>query len=48
MKAFLETFFSNDIFWSFFAMPIGLMVCFTPIVVVWILESAGDEKAKKK
>jgi len=29
-------------------MPIGLMLCFTPIVVVWLLEGNGDEDKKKK
>ena len=31
-----------DQFWSIFAMPIGLMICFTPIVIAWLL--AGPEK----
>jgi len=48
MSAFLQSFFGNDIFWSFFAMPIGLMTCFTPIVIVWALEGGGKEKSDKK
>jgi len=44
----MDAIFDHDMFWSFFAMPIGLMLCFTPIVVVWLLEGNGDEDKKKK
>ena len=27
---------SYDQFWSIFAMPIGLLICFGPAVVVWL------------
>lgn len=37
---------TSDQFWSFFAMPIGLMICFAPIVVAWLL-SASDGSAKE-
>jgi hypothetical protein len=33
---------TSDQFWSFFAMPIGLMICFAPIVVAWLLSAARD------
>lgn len=33
-----------DKFWSIFAMPIGLMMCFGPALVVWWLT---DRKHKK-
>ena len=26
-----------DMFWSWFAMPIGLMLCFSPLVIAWII-----------
>jgi hypothetical protein len=26
-----------DVFWSLFAMPIGLIICFSPAVIVWLL-----------
>ena len=47
-RAFMSSIFDNDIFWSFFAMPIGLMICFTPVVLVWALEGAGAKKSSKK
>jgi hypothetical protein len=28
-----------DIFWSVGAMPIGLFLCFTPIVIAWFIAS---------
>ena len=47
-RAFMSSIFNNDIFWSFFAMPIGLMICFSPIMLVWALEGFGDKDASKK
>jgi hypothetical protein len=29
-------------------MPIGLMFCFAPVVVVWALEGFGDKDSSKK
>jgi hypothetical protein len=37
---------TSDQFWSFFAMPIGLMICFTPIVVAWLSASAAESDKK--
>jgi hypothetical protein len=43
-----------DVFWSLFAMPIGLTICFAPAVIVWLLcgskTPCGDccEKSEKK
>jgi hypothetical protein len=37
---------TSDQFWSIFAMPIGLMICFTPIVVAWLL-AEPDEPASQ-
>jgi len=28
---------TSDVFWNFFAMPIGLMICFGPVVIGWLL-----------
>lgn len=28
---------SYDQFWSFFAMPIGLLLCFGPAVAAWLV-----------
>ncbi|MBC8095045.1 MAG: hypothetical protein H7Y43_04460 [Akkermansiaceae bacterium] len=27
----------SDVFWSLFAMPIGVMLCFGPAILVWLL-----------
>jgi hypothetical protein len=38
-----------DKFWSVFAMPIGLALCFGPAVVVWWLtkdKDSGNEKSR--
>ncbi len=43
----MEAIFNHDVFWSFFAMPIGLMTCFTPVVIVWVLEGTGDKDSSK-
>jgi hypothetical protein len=36
---------TSDQFWSIFAMPIGLMICFWPIVIAWML-SGRNESAR--
>ena len=36
-----------DVFWSFFAMPIGLTICFGPMLVVWLIAELKDSSAKK-
>lgn len=41
-------FMSSDQFWSIFAMPIGLFLCFTPILIVWVRAERKDEAAAKK
>jgi hypothetical protein len=41
-------FMSSDQFWSIFAMPIGLFLCFTPILIVWVRAERKDEEAAKK
>ena len=33
---------TTDQFWSFFAMPIGLMICFSPIVIAWLLAGKNE------
>jgi hypothetical protein len=37
---------TSDQFWSFFSMPIGLLICFAPIVIAWL--SAGPDPAAEK
>jgi hypothetical protein len=32
----------SDVFWSLFAMPIGLLICFGPAILVWLF---SDSKA---
>ena len=32
-----------DIFWSIFAMPIGVTICFAPAIIIWWL-TKGSEK----
>lgn len=35
-----------DIFISFFAMPIGVLVCFGPAILVWLIQeykSSGEQ-----
>jgi hypothetical protein len=39
----IHAFMKSDVFWSLFAMPIGLVLCFGPAIVVWLL--AGTEDA---
>jgi hypothetical protein len=38
----ITAFMKSDVFWSLFAMPIGLLICFGPALVVWLL-SGFDE-----
>jgi hypothetical protein len=38
-----------DKFISFFAMPIGVLICFGPALVVWLIaEIKGSEKKPEK
>jgi hypothetical protein len=39
---------SSDQFWSIFAMPIGLFLCFTPVLIVWIRQERKDQAQAKK
>jgi hypothetical protein len=37
-----------DKFWSVGAMPIGLLVCFFPVLIAWVLkEMKGDSDGDK-
>jgi hypothetical protein len=36
----------SDVFWSLFAMPIGLVICFGPALVAWALCNNKEEPAK--
>jgi hypothetical protein len=40
----ITAFMKSDVFWSLFAMPIGLVICFGPALVAWIFSSnkAGE------
>ncbi len=31
----------SDVFWSLFAMPIGVMLCFGPAIIAWLV--AGEK-----
>ncbi|MHB1309121.1 MAG: hypothetical protein ACYDC1_23095 [Limisphaerales bacterium] len=35
-----------DQFWSIFAMPIGLMICFGPVALVWLIAELKDSPPK--
>jgi len=40
-----------DIFFSFFAMPIGVTICFGPALVVWLIaecKASREQKAPEK
>jgi hypothetical protein len=37
-----------DKFWSIFAMPIGLALCFGPAMIVWRLTEGRKKSADKK
>jgi hypothetical protein len=53
-RLIIIAFMKPDVFWSLFAMPIGLTICFAPAVIVWLLcgskTPCGDccEKSEKK
>jgi hypothetical protein len=36
-----------DAFWSVAAMPIGLFLCFTPIVIAWVLAGLKGGKDRR-
>jgi hypothetical protein len=36
---------TSDQFWSIFTMPIGLLLCFSPVVIAWLI---AESKAKAK
>jgi hypothetical protein len=36
-----------DAFWSVAAMPIGLFLCFTPIVIAWVIAGAKAGKDRR-
>jgi hypothetical protein len=35
-----------DMFWSWFAMPIGLTICFWPFLLAWYLAERKDASRK--
>jgi hypothetical protein len=39
---------SGDAFWSVAAMPVGLLLCFTPILIAWVMKEMGESRQKKK
>jgi hypothetical protein len=40
---------ASDVFWSFFAMPIGVAICFGPAMVVGLLfDSTPDPDAPRE
>jgi len=44
----ITAFMKADVFWSLFAMPIGLTICFGPALIAWLLSPAdpSDEPIK--
>ncbi|MBI5385346.1 MAG: hypothetical protein HZA90_11750 [Verrucomicrobia bacterium] len=38
---------TTDQFWSFCAMPLGLLICFAPVVLAWLL-SGSDKPGQDK
>ena len=38
---------TTDMFWSWFAMPIGLTICFGPLMVAWVIAELKDTGSKK-
>jgi len=38
---------SSDQFWSLFCMPIGLFICFGPVIVGWLIAELKDPTHKK-
>jgi len=37
-----------DKFWSIFAMPIGLMMCFTPILIAWVMTEMKNSQDRDR
>jgi hypothetical protein len=37
-----------DAFWSVAAMPIGLLLCFTPVLIAWVGMVLQERSGKKK
>ncbi len=37
-----------DKFWSIFAMPIGLMTCFTPILIAWVMTEMKNSRDRDR
>jgi hypothetical protein len=37
----------SDEFWSIFCVPIGIMLCFGPAVIVWVIAELKDPSSKK-
>ncbi len=37
---------SYDQFWSIFSMPIGLMICFAPLVIAWFFAERKSPPTK--
>lgn len=33
----------SDVFWSLFAMPIGVTLCFGPAIVAWLLAGKDSD-----
>lgn len=38
---------SSDQFWSLFCMPIGLFICFGPVIVGWLISELKNPERKK-
>jgi hypothetical protein len=37
-----------DQFWSVLSMPIGLMLCFTPVLIAWVINENRKKPEEKK
>jgi len=37
-----------DKFWSICAMPIGVFLCFTPILIAWVIEGTKSPKQSER
>ncbi len=33
-----------DIFWSIAAMPLGVLICFGPVLIAWVIEMRSRKK----
>lgn len=42
----ITAFMKSDVFWSLFAMPIGLIICFGPALIAWALCDSKEEAAE--